>query len=752
MAIHRVLIDSIDDFYKLDFIEKNQTVKAICADPTRADNISHLISGRNIYPITIAQFVKELIKKENSDLKIYRKSELFLELSVIWKKAGGKQLFNTFNAAFNLFTDYRGFTNNIELIEEILGEHPDELAQALRWFYAYMDLQQILDEQAAYKKCAEILENQNLSEESYIFVGFSHFSAMQLELLNSLGTKTDIFIPAFRELEDELISTDWAFWLNTMGAEKLELSSKDLERKAKVFTYPKGYLSETLKNNVSNADKTFIFSKNSDIKDYLEADISQGFFKVQTDLFSMYIPELEKLEWSDKNLESKIEEYSHSKNFVKLKLYLVLCETINHWRNISDENKEINDFDKKIILEILKLNLPRVSNIPVGKKSWNSAVVDLSRVETLDPSEKVCICVKNKGISLAHNNEAFSEKVKTFLVALGPIRNIKRERNQLQSYVKGFLANENISFFIEDGTLEENLFWNELEISEYQKSKISKEYKAVDYLADKINRKEEGAFKASASRLQTFIDCPRKYYFSYLNKLDIQKVYHSKFDPAEMGVMLHEIIENHYKNGDHDQVIAEVMKKYSRNKKIDRLNWEESRLKLKLKSRNAHNFLRNLLNEDPNIEINFEKFLVGEEVSGRIDCTWKSDILGIGIVDFKSSAFGIPSKKEHLEFRKIQLWFYLNHCGLTIDDISYWGFVNTDEIAKSLMFSKKVNQISGIKTSVIDDLNLNEFTLFSNSLLAAIQNETIFPAKIESTSACAFCPVSNLCPKGDTNE
>ena len=34
---------------------------------------------------------------------------------------------------------------------------------------------------------------------------------------------------------------------------------------------------------------------------------------------------------------------------------------------------------------------------------------------------------------------------------------------------------------------------------------------------------------------------------------------------------------------------------------------------------------------------------------------------GMGIFDFKRSSAGVPTKKEFLEFEKIQLWFYLKN-------------------------------------------------------------------------------------------
>jgi hypothetical protein len=752
LAIRRVLLDNINDFYKLDFIESDKKIKAICSDPTRADNISHLVSHRSIEPITIAQFVKEIIKKNLPDQKVYRKSELFLELSVIWKKAGGKKVFNSFNQAFNLFTDYRGFTSDIELIEEVLPEHPEELALALKWFYAYMTIQNILEEQAAYKKCAEIISDGDSLNESFIFVGFSHFSALQLELLSSLGAKSDIYIPSFREIEDDLISTDWAYWLDTMGAEKIELEKRNFELKAEVFTFPKGYLSEVIKKD-SSSKNILIFDKTPNLKEYLELDTQQSFYKVSVDLFEMYFEELEKESWDDDNISKRMSSLVKNKDFIRLKLYLSLKESITSWKEISDENRVPSEFDRKIIFEILKLNLPRSSALPVGLSEWGSNLFDLSRVETLDLNQDLSVCVKNNGISLSSSNEIFTEKVKSFLVALGPLRNIKRERSQLQCYVKGLLIKNKVKFFIEEGTLDENLFWDELEIDNVKKYQLYPSEEKPDFLNDKIKRKEIDILKYSASRLQTFIDCPRKYYFSYVDNLDIQKSYLSKFTASEMGLMLHEIIEKKELNEKLSltEIVSEIMNKYAKSKQVNPLYYEDSRLKLLYKSKNAEVFLNELKRIDPNIDLVFEKVLTGDCISGRIDLIWDSAILGKGIVDFKSSAYGIPSKIEHTEFRKIQLWFYLNYCGFNLSEINYWGFLNLDDLSKSLMFARSESKLALFKSNIVTDLSLSDFQSFEEALVAQIKNESQYLAKPSNQSACNFCHVSNLCPKGELN-
>src|SRR5690606_1207928 len=78
----------------------------------------------------------------------------------------------------------------------------------------------------------------------------------------------------------------------------------------------------------------------------------------------------------------------------------------------------------------------------------------------------------------------------------------------------------------------------------------------------------EGTY--SASKLQTFLDCPRKFYFSYIDKVfpDIQL--EKDFDPMTSGTIIHEIIERFFKDDLKDEELkkltAEIMGIYIKKK------------------------------------------------------------------------------------------------------------------------------------------------------------------------------------------
>lgn len=756
MSVYRVLINHIEDFYKLDYLKTDDHILAICADPTRADNLSHLLPSDKIKPLTIVQFVKNILRKQNVENRLYRKSELFMELSVVWKRAGGWENFNSFNQAFNLFTDYRGYTTDIELISEIIDEHPEKLSQGLRWFYAYMAIQEILDEQAAYKFCAEYLNETDDKFGNIIFVGFSHFSAQQIELLTALGKNNDIYLPCFKEMEEELISTDWAYWLDVMGADKVEIGNEK-EKSAKLFTYPKGYLAKTISQLVGkeckNGKQVLIFDKNPDFKQILEVDVLHGFFKVATELFDVFFEDLERMSWEDSTINEILSKAISEKEFPKMKFFLSLKETLEQWRSISDENINPNEFEKKIILETLRLNLPRLSYIPLKKDVWKHSIMGLNRIETLDHNKESVICVKNSGLSFSGGRESFSEKVKTFLISLGPLRNYQREKREIQCYVKSILCNEKACFLIEEGTLEENLFWNELNLEEPTKIIVDDKKEKNDYLAKKINRYHEGINRFSASRLQSYIDCPRKYYFTYLDDWSIRNIYKAMLTPSEVGLIVHEVIERKMTmpSLSLDELIVEEMDKYIKNKKLSSLVLENNILKIKRKVKNGLTFLNKLKENDPDILFNFEKHLVGEDASGRIDCYWESNVLGNGLIDFKSSSYGIPTKKDHLEFKKIQLWYYLLNSS-NLNNIRFWGFVNLDELESSLFFMTESFPDLNLKGTISETPDLNPFASYIATLKKELLSERNFNANPQSSAVCTYCHLNNICPRGVVDE
>ena len=92
---------------------------------------------------------------------------------------------------------------------------------------------------------------------------------------------------------------------------------------------------------------------------------------------------------------------------------------------------------------------------------------------------------------------------------------------------------------------------------------------------------------------------------------------------------------------------------------------------------------------DSDLKFEFETKISNKEdlqVIGSIDCVVRTRDM-VGILDFKRSAGGIPSKKDIMSFVKIQMWFYLLRTESLLPENRFFGFLNLSEPTDSIFFT-----------------------------------------------------------------
>lgn len=285
------------------------------------------------------------------------------------------------------------------------------------------------------------------------------------------------------------------------------------------------------------------------------------------------------------------------------------------------------------------------------------------------------------------------------------------------------------------------------------------------------SQKKTFAGSYSASKFQTFLDCPRKFYFNYVDKIFPSITYENDFDPMLSGTISHEIIEEYFKTQSTEEDLPKitkiVMNRYIAEKKLDIP--QDKMLKHELvfnhRSLNGVRFLSQV--EDAlggeiswTIEQNFS-FSEEYKITGKIDCIGRMQNTVL-LLDFKSTKYGASSNKEIEELDSLQLWAYAKAASKLVDQFEaksiVMGFVSLDNPSDSNLLTndqdlfEKLKQARIAKQQVFKTPFNELFKSAEEKMLAlslAIPLETSYPARPRKNDACSFCELTKVCVKSE---
>ena len=166
-----VFYDSNQDL--LSKMQKESAPLVICPSPLIADNLRNLLPELEI--ITISKWTADHLK--GLGLVRARKSELMVKLSAVWKHYFPNEKTTIFLESFELFTELRSFTLNLELLAEFFKELDETIVKSILVFWTYLDQEKLVDEHASYKKVTESKLHRPMW-----FVGFKPVSYTHLTL------------------------------------------------------------------------------------------------------------------------------------------------------------------------------------------------------------------------------------------------------------------------------------------------------------------------------------------------------------------------------------------------------------------------------------------------------------------------------------------------------------------------------------------------------------------------------------------
>ena len=79
----------------------------------------------------------------------------------------------------------------------------------LFFLWTYIDNLEVIDEQKSYSLIRDFYEDSKIKAESYLFFGFGHYNAIQLEMLQEISKENDVIIPLHENIFSSLKRSDW---------------------------------------------------------------------------------------------------------------------------------------------------------------------------------------------------------------------------------------------------------------------------------------------------------------------------------------------------------------------------------------------------------------------------------------------------------------------------------------------------------------------------------------------------------------
>lgn len=821
-----VLYEHSKDFYQLDYSQLDKSKRSdfshdstadahevlfITPSPFHADtlrskltNVASAGMGRSYDVITMSKYLKdqliELIDEEV--LKQFKgKSELMLYLSTAWKKVTQDYDIGLFRKAFNLLTDLRSFSLSLQVIETALEGYDEETQRAVSSFHQVMQLQGIIDEHQANYLLSERLRKGELPpnyavNKVLVFWGFDFLSAVQVDLLKSLAIRNDVIVPIVNSVFEKSQTSDWIQWLCDHDSEVISLPHSDSPIKATIKEFPCNYLSKVLGQELRQHIETDIYigTKNLEAVHAQEVNLNNHFFKVPFNLFADNLANLmnelqEKLRNEDQGIKttelliwltSKQDKYLAAKKFRQLKIVLQFKQNIIEWLALSDENDTFRLFDCYIFEEVMLLDLPRVSLIPYGHQH-SGKIASLKELASLNLNKKNILCITSQYGPVKSTGGQYSEQVEKYLISIGPIRRSELEFEMLKHRLKELLQLESTTVLIEHGLIEHDIGWNSILggcQSNTQQADIIHVSPIESEIVERVSVDHKRELKSiSATRIQNYLDCPRKYFFNYVSNLSPRVQIPGVLDLLKMGEIEHAVIENYlntYSEFNEDSLSAVIVK--SMDKVI-----EENQLIISDKTKDMHAIevrslctlvIKNLLqiNDVLGLNLSFEHDIV---IEGRPRVTGSIDLLATNqdmqfVLDFKRSGGSIPSASKLIEFEKIQLWFYMQRLKelgiLDLEKKIVFGYVNLSRPEESLILTNNETtrsiligsslEVFGKVSMLKQDLAtlLKDYETFEQEILAKIQGDSEYRPNPITAKVCTYCAISNVCQRGEFRE
>ncbi len=715
--------------------------------------------------------------RENMNDQLRADWEITLDLSsAVFKKHFPDKSKEYFFFAADIFRDLRSFTTDIDLLSECLEEFDHTTKKAVTLFWEYIEKKGIVDEDEYYRRMTErfLHENARCDKETVAFIGFQHMTAHQVDLIKALSINHNVYLLLDQYQCDNAQDTDWVNWFDVTRKEKTNQLGKKLQ--VKVLTYPKNRPAEYIHHFLQGRKKTHVVlaQKNPDFNHCNEIAVSGASFRYREDIFTPIIDEIfEEItlrtslhgsalepsfieEFLEKKLTKELSKKGE-KNFRLIKILSFLQELMDKWKNVSQKNDKITDLDIAIFKKVALICLPKTYAQKIVEAP-NAFIFGIDKVPIKSDAEINILVASSNYNAFEQDFYRYNPKSINILSAIGPIRKKEFEILFFKKQIINFLQRKNAILFIEEGLFEENLFWGEIEqtieissLSFQQKKRV----RPKDFLSQK-NKKYNANTYYSASKLQTYIDCPRRFYYTYIERLSPNFQVLNELGPAQLGILEHEIIKEFFeKRGPLDKVVTRILDSFILNNSmsISESNYLLYREAIKQNADKGISFVKHLKKVFEISQYFFEHPIEdGQFKGGRADFVAYSP-KGVILIDFKRSPQGVPSRVDIVERREIQILYYFSHLEIPIDNSACVGFYCLSEPKKSYLISKYPEidlgqDIHAKKFNKNIEDAFKNYPTWEGDLVEEIQQDRDFKASPRDTAICNYCHLRTICPRG----
>lgn len=767
-------------------------VQFVTPSPAKADSLRLQLGGAGINHdvLTIARFTSNLIQalwEENQRPQVKRKADLLLIFGILKNKYFPDLGYEQFMQGYNLFSDLRSFTMDENALVSVMEEQPEEIQKAVSLFWKLLSISGFLDEHGAYQQISEALRSAEESDDlkkTYIFWGFQHLNGQQVDLLKALSIRYQVIIPFPLALKEALKRSDWVSWLRENKVEERDLPSLQQQPSAEWLKVNSREIASTLKEVLQDGDQVLLgVSKLTPLHLDMVPSLKVS-YKIPHQLISSELKELAsqlKLELRERHSLSDLENtlklkrdkilISLFRSYKALKALELYQEALASIRELTDEKLVVDSFFLKLLHEVVSLNQPRTSYVPMSETELTIELKDMSSLEDIDRSRRTILCIDDRFDEIQSLGQNYTESIQKALSHLGPLKRNELELMFKSWELKDLFAQGQVLVLMSESTLKHSLVWkrlfHQMILVPSDSKVIHPERKVMDHFQRMDKLSYAGHF--SASKFQSFIDCPRRFYFSYVDKVFPSIALEKDFDPMLSGTVSHEIIEVFHKRGlraeELPALTKEIMQKYISLRKLvlPRETFLKRELEFNHRSFNGIQFLvqlEQILGEKISwkMEEKFD-FISDYKITGSIDCLGESE-RSVFLIDFKSTGSSVPSKKEILELDNLQLWAYAHAAERAIEGFEkkniVLGFVSLDKPSDSRLMMTSEDQaaaIKGAKLCKYDSFAGNFIELFKasdlkmGSLALTIATEKDFSASPRSAKSCHFCELTKVCVK-----
>lgn len=753
--------------------------------------------------LTISRFTQDLFETrwgKDPQVQPLRKSHLLLKLNAfknshpIYKNID----YGTFKTTYQVFSDLRSFTDAPELPDELLAPFDESVQELVKLFHAATQALGLRDEHAAiFDLTAELRAPEGLElpgRPLLIFEGFTFLTPAQLSFFEALAIRHDVIVPIPKTVLERSHAWDWPQVLKLAAHETLVAEAAVRpERSWQAVSYPASNLGAVLRawrTPRFGSVQIVLGTKTPSPGALQEIPFADVFTKRDVDvtaearsaLFQAWeerlvrepraLPGSALLGWcqEEKKRALSLKSLEGMRSF---KAATLVEEAIAGVPGCLDL-QPLNLFLLRLVGEVVALNAPRNSQIPLLKEEATVRLLGLRDVDSVHAELPLALCIDSSLGPIKSDHRPYSPELEKELAKLGPVKRPELDFLFLQAELSELLEHSQLTLFIEEGLLKHDLAWKQVfegrKLEAYPLPLDRSARPAPDYrFFAPAPGKAPDPERVSASRLQDFLDCPRLYHAKRIEKLvpDVKPV--SEIDARSLGDLEHKLIQLAWGKGKSwwsrpenlEAEIPRILREIGHPLALGPVQSAAMISEVSLYARNGLSGLEAMEKAWPGTKFEFERPLMAPGVQGSIDC------LGSGggttvVIDFKRSKGTNPTFKKWPEFEKVQLWFYLNALkreGALSENIvvGYFFFKDFEEswlaATPDVDLVRLAQDFRG-KLYAWEEAGsaLTEYQAFESNLRERLAEEVKFLPLPLKDEVCGTCGLRPLCPRAPEME